>query len=231
MPKDKFKLFFSDPKKIFLYPLIKKVERFTQLRPGGLYQMYDLLNLIDQNKTRGCVVEMGCGRGGCGAFVAKVIKDQNSNRDVWLFDSFEGLSEPDASKDFKGSAKESHKIKKGYLKVEKKDVTEALRKVNLDKDKSVHVVEGWFKESLPQVKENIGEIAILRLDADLYEPTLYCLDELYQSVSIGGYVVIDDYKNWIGTRKALYEFFARNDISPYIEIYPHGGVAYFQKII
>jgi len=68
----------------------------------------------------------------------------------------------------------------------------------------------------------------LRLDADLYEPTKYSLEELYDQVEVGGYIVIDDYRNWVGCRKALYEFIYEKGIQPFIEIYPH-GVAQFKK--
>jgi O-methyltransferase len=222
------RFFLNYPSKMLLLPIINKIFRFTQLRYAGLCQMHDLINDIDDKKIPGSIVEMGCGRGGCGAFMAWTVEKNQSSRKVWLFDSFEGLSEP-TPEDFKETNKRLDEIRKGYLKVPSELPFQAMDAIGLSKKDNVEVVPGWFNDTLGGKIDEIGPIAILRLDADIYEPTKYCLENLYDRVVIGGYIVIDDYKNWSGTRRALYEFFYNRNINPYIEIYPFGGVAFFKK--
>jgi O-methyltransferase len=222
------KLFLNQPAKIKLIFPIRRIFPFSQLRFAGLCQMHDLIQLVDKNKISGSIVEMGCGRGGCGSFMADCVEKSGAKRNVWLFDSFEGLSDP-APEDFKETNKKEDEIRKGYLKVSSQLPREAMRAIGLKNPENVKVIPGWFEESLPKHLDEIGEIAILRLDADLYEPTKYCLEQMYDRVAEGGYIVIDDYKNWSGTRRALYEFFYKKNINPYIEIYPYGGVAFFKK--
>lgn len=61
-------------------------------------------------------------------------------------------------------------------------------------DERVRFVEGWFNETLPQAP--IGRIAVLRLDGDYYESTMTPLRALYDRVSPGGFVIVDDYACW-----------------------------------
>ncbi|MEK7063262.1 MAG: TylF/MycF/NovP-related O-methyltransferase [Patescibacteria group bacterium] len=218
----------THPQKLALVPLVGTVYPYTQLHFAGLCQMYDILADLRARKVQGAFVELGAGRGGCGAFVAKVSKDMNDTRPLWLLDSFEGLSEPTPA-DLQGMTKVREKVQKGYLRVAEQSVTEIVGKVAHSELSRVHIVKGWFSDTVPANRAAIGAIAILRLDADLYEPTIFGLRELYDSVVEGGYVVIDDYKNWIGARRALFEFFHERGIAPYVQEYPAGGAAYFVK--
>lgn len=74
--------------------------------------------------------------------------------------------------------------------------------------RNVHLVRGWFEETLPKTKAMIGPIALLHIDADWYASTKMCLEELYAQVVEGGIVVIDDYGTWSGCKKATDEWAA-----------------------
>jgi len=95
-------------------------------------------------------------------------------------------------------------------------------------DVAVHFHKGWFKETIPQQKEKIGKIALLRLDGDWYESTQICLEQLYDNVVSGGFVVLDDYGYWDGCRKAVDEFFAQRNIHPQLQKIDMFGY-YFMK--
>ncbi len=58
-------------------------------------------------------------------------------------------------------------------------------------DESVQFLKGWFKDTLPTAP--IEKLAILRLDGDLYESTMDSLSSLYDKVSNGGFIIVDDY--------------------------------------
>jgi len=218
--------FFRDPKKLLLLRVIHKVRSNTLLRYGGLFQVHDAIQRVDKEGIAGSIVEMGCWKGGCGAFMAYCTKKNRSNRHVWLFDSFEGLPEPSVE-DVLGATNEPSRIRRGYLTCSEDDPLNMIHE--LDLRKNVSVIKGWFQDTVPRHKKQIRQIAILRLDADTYLSTKYCLEQLYDLVALNGFVIIDDYKNWIGCRRALYEFFCEKDVNPYIQIYPYGGVAYFRK--
>ena len=87
-------------------------------------------------------------------------------------------------------------------------------KANFDRfdllDARVEFLPGWFKDTLPDA--GIGQIALLRADGDLYESTIQILDNLYDKVAPGGFVIIDDYKSWPPCKKAVDEFRARHGI-------------------
>lgn len=221
------KFLLVEPSKLLLLPLIRKVFPYTQLHYAGLCQMHDIVMSLRKAHITASIVEMGCGRGGCGALMAFASAGQQETK-VWLFDSFEGLSEPVAA-DIVGTKKDIARVAQGYLKVAEESVWEVVDSVAPHERDRVRVVKGWFNQTVPLKKKEIGAISVLRLDADLYDPTKYCLNELYDQIVPGGYVVIDDYRNWIGARKALFEFFVERGISPYVQEYPAKGAAYFVK--
>lgn len=227
LAKIPMRFIISDPKKILITPFISRVFPYTQLDYGSLVQMCDIIHEIESKEIKGNIVETGCGRGGCGVLMAKYAEQRGASREIWLLDSFQGLSEP-LEKDRRGATKKPEQIRKGYLSVGEEVVREVLEIVSLKYPDRVHIVQGWFEKSIPRIKEHIGPIAVLRLDADLYEPTKYVLEQLYDQVVPEGFIVIDDYKNWIGCRRALYEFFYEHDISPYLEQYPFGRI-FFRK--
>ncbi|MFH2028062.1 MAG: TylF/MycF/NovP-related O-methyltransferase, partial [Nanoarchaeota archaeon] len=91
----------------------------------------------------------------------------------------------------------------------------------------VHTVKGWFNKTLPEYKNKIGKVALLKLDADWYESVKCCLDNLWDNIVEGGYIYIDDY-HLSGCQKAISEHINNKGIKPVI--YPDGrGGAWFRK--
>ena len=74
--------------------------------------------------------------------------------------------------------------------------------------KNYKIIKGWFSDTLP--KSNFEKkIAILRLDADWYESTMTCFENLYKNVERGGLIIIDDYYTWDGCAMAVHEFITK----------------------
>lgn len=229
------RLFWNDPKKILLYPIIKRVFPYTLAGYRVLGQVVDAVDHIEAQNIDGAVVEMGCWNGGLGSLAAWRIAKYGGTRSVWQFDSFEGLPEfSEADKD-KAISKgvpfsDGHlgtRTATGVFKGEYEKAREISRQLGVD-DKVV-IVNGWFQDTVPQVKHKIGKIALLFVDADIYESTKYCLDELYDIVVPGGMIILDDYETWTGSRQAVYEFFVERKVYPSIRYYPHGGRPFFIK--
>lgn len=88
------------------------------------------------------------------------------------------------------------------------------------------LIEGWFQNTIPK-QTSTKQIAVLRLDGDLYESTLIPLRYLYPLLSVGGYLIVDDY-TLKGCRLACDEYFGDN----YPElVHTFDGIPYFRKIV
>jgi hypothetical protein len=79
------------------------------------------------------------------------------------------------------------------------------------------MVKGWFADTVPVTKSEIGLIALLHLDGDYYDSTMLVLTELYPQVVPGGVLAIDDYQHWLGCRRAVDEFFGDVEAMPGFE--------------
>lgn len=87
----------------------------------------------------------------------------------------------------------------------KQQVIDNFKKWNLD---NYFLVEGWFQDT---VKDYNDDIAVLRLDGDLYDSTMVCLEHLYPKLSKHGILIIDDW-NLDGCRKAFYDYFKTHEM-------------------
>ncbi len=182
--------------------LFEQVQPYTLIGGWGLLALYRLCREADRRAIRGAFVECGVFRGGCGGVMAALAARGAPSRHTWLFDSFEGLPQPSARD------RANPLARAGGFAAPIEDVRELLfEKLQLD-ERDVSIEQGWFDRTVPAARERIGPIAVLRLDADLYESTRCCLENLYDSVTPGGYVLIDDYYGWEGCRQAVDEFLA-----------------------
>ena len=147
-----------------------------------------------------------------------------------------GLPAPRADKDFEPLIEQSFKITReqsdgslapiGELVASQADAEQLLRKIGYPADMvKFHV--GWFQDTVPRAAAQIGPIAILRLDGDLYESYMVALDHLWDHVVTGGFVIIDD---WVfkGCREAVTEFFAKRNVRSYLNS-ADATVKYVQK--
>ena len=163
----------------------------------------------------GDLIETGAWRGGATIFMRGVLKAYGVNdRIVWVADSFEGLPAPDPDLfPLEAKAQSGSVIQKAYhnLAVGLEEVKRNFSAYGL-LDGQVRFLKGWFKDTLPTAP--IGALSLMRLDGDFYESTKDALNSLYDRLSPGGYVIIDDYgeDSWTYCRKAVDEFRAEQGI-------------------
>ena len=213
--------------------LFLKVKPYTMISLHRLLNIYELSESVEKNKLKGAFVECGVWKGGCSAVMAYVAKKVKSNRKIWLFDSFEGLPEP-TGKDGTRAKNFASNRTSGSLKTINKNVgtiqhvKRIFSKLRINMT-NVNIRKGWFQHTLPKAKKEIGDIAILRLDGDWYESTKVCLENLYDPVVQGGFVVIDDYGTWEGCKKAVDEFFKKRNLKVKL-IKTDNTEFYFKKI-
>lgn len=220
---------FCKGEKLECLRLVDKLLPFTMGGPLALESSFDITAKAEKEKVPGDLVECGVAQGGCAAMMALSSQYQGGKRKLWLFDSFEGLPEPtqDDYKDGK-TGEMIGPLSKGMLMA----TLDQVRSLMIDtcglSEDSVIFVKGWFQSTLPATKNRISKIAVLRLDGDWYESTKCCLENLYELVSKGGYLIIDDYATCYGCQRAVEEFLSQRHIS--VVLNPDGrGGAWFQK--
>lgn len=149
----------------------------------------------------GDLLETGVWRGGaCILMKAVLNRFHDQSRCVWLADSFQGLPKPTAVTDLD---KRFDLSDCDFMKVSQEQVEANFQRFNL-LDERVRFLKGWFCDTLP--KAPIKQLALLRLDGDLYDSTRDALNAMYRRVSPGGFIIVDDYGSWNGCRVAVDEF-------------------------
>ena len=137
----------------------------------------------------GDLVETGVWRGGVAIFM-RAILDAYDDRDRLVFaaDSFQGLPPPDTDSFPADAGNRLHAAK--ALCVTRAEVEQNFALYGL-LDERVRFVEGWFKDTLPQLHDHAW--SVIRLDGDMYESTMEALTHLYPGLSAGGFLIVDDY--------------------------------------
>lgn len=179
---------------------------------------------INANGIVGDIVECGVWMGGMSMLMVFENMKSDATRHFWLFDTFDGMPEPDRDMDG-AQAKQIYD-----------DVTNNVRTIEVKRRKwkgavidkkwdygpldvvmnnlqytgypreNFHFVKGKVEDTLP--KTLLPEkIAILRLDTDWYLSTKVELEYMYSRLQSGGVLIVDDYCSWQGARTAIDEFF------------------------
>lgn len=181
------------------------------------------LETILAESIPGDIMECGVWKGGAAIFMKAYLDTYESkDKEVWLADSFEGVPESTLRQD-----KPTDLSKKAYpgLAIPKDDVVNNFDKYGISLE-HVRFLEGWFKDTLP--KAPMKKLALLRLDGDLYESTMDILQSLYHKVSVGGFIIIDDYKALPQCEEAVHDFRSKNSITEQIQVIDSEGV-YWRK--
>jgi hypothetical protein len=136
----------------------------------------------------GDLIETGVWRGGACIFMRAILKAYGDTaRTVWVADSFQGLPDPNRAR---YPAETDPRLARGHFSAGLQQVQDNFRRYGLLDDR-VQFLVGWFRDTLPVAP--VEHIALMRLDGDLYESTMDALVNLYPKLSVGGYVIIDDY--------------------------------------
>ncbi len=196
--------------------LYKTYHDSSMVKWSGLYTAFNAVDHISKQGIKGSIIECGVWKGGCTAIMAEHLKNlQDISRDFYLYDTYEGMSEP-TDKDFSFFTKKKAKeLYKTYQKDGKTDwsvgtldtVQKTLEQTGYPQDK-IHMIEGKVEETIPQ---NIPDtIALLRLDTDWYESTRHELEHLFPKLVTGGILIVDDYGAWAGSKQAVDEYFSQH---------------------
>jgi O-methyltransferase len=200
--------------------------------PGGMTmigrtRLRNLRYCIEQilrNRIPGDFIETGVWRGGATIYMRAVLKLYGANdRTVWVADSFRGIPPPDPQY----PADENDVLHCcANLAVSQKQVESNFRAYGL-LDENVRFLPGWFEDTLKAFPAT--SLALLRIDCDLYRSTIAVLSELYDRVSTGGYVIVDDYGAIPACRRAVEDFREANNIVDPIVPIDYTGVYWIKS--
>jgi len=197
-----------------------KSREYTMVNKERSFALYEAVEYISRNNIEGDIVECGVWRGGQTMIMARtLLKENDKNRKIWLYDTYEGMSEP-TNDDVKISNQER------------------AQNLLLQKDKSTELDNIWCYAPIEEVKRNVmstgynpdnfvfvkgkvedtipdqipSKIALLRLDTDWYESTYHELVHLFPRLVKGGVLLIDDYGTWAGSKKAVDKYIKENNV-------------------
>lgn len=191
--------------------LLATVRPYTLLSQERLFSLYALAKQICIDDIPGNFVECGTYRGGTAAMLATLVRRYSLRpRNVYAFDTFEGMPEPTEFDRHQGIPANETDWGEGTLKA---PIDEYLAVVcqALNVEDLVVAIPGLFAETLPENQAKIGAIALLHADGDWYESTMDIFNNLYDSVVAEGFIQIDDYGHWEGCRQAIREIDRRRN--------------------
>ena len=191
-----------------------EIRQYTMTSIERQYNLYQSLQYVHRMKIEGSFVECGVYRGGSSLLAAMVFADLGEDRELWLYDTFAGMTAP-TEHDIKpnSSLEETRQSFEAMQKDEYNawcyagldEVKACLSRANYPQDRIRYVV-GDVTKTIPA--EIPDKIAILRLDTDFYDSTKHELEHLYDRLEGGGILIVDDYGGWEGARKAVDDYFA-----------------------
>ncbi len=199
--------------------LVDRTLPFSITSPERLVAVADAVEHVVRAGVPGAFVECGVWRGG--SVLAMVLTLQRlgvDDRDLYLFDTFEGMTEPgeaDVSRfdepalaTWRRARDAGRTAWEWFFRPELfslEHVQELLRATGYPSER-LHFVVGMVEDTVPDRAPD--EVALLRLDTDWYESTRHELEHLYPRLVPGGVLIVDDYGHWEGCRRAVDEYFA-----------------------
>lgn len=198
-----------------------KVKDFTMTSSQRIVSLCNAVDYLEKNNIEGDLVECGVWKGGSiMAAIDTLLKYNSTKRSIYLYDTFEGMPLPTEHDIKKGgisgaglSAEEIYKnsgpddLVWCYSSLD--EVKQNVAKMGYPAER-VHYIKGKVEDTIPGTIPQ--KIALLRLDTDFYESTAHELEHLYPLLVPGGVLVIDDYGEWEGARKAVDEYITNNKL-------------------
>jgi hypothetical protein len=198
----------------------RAVQPFTMTSIERYSALCRSVDYIARNRVAGDIVECGVWKGGSMMAIARTLLAHDTTRQLYLFDTFEGMSEPTEmdvlSRDRKATAadlmeaekqNQSNSLVWAYSPLD--EVKRNMRSTGYDESRITYV-KGKVDDTLPGNAP--ASISLLRLDTDWYESTYHELVHLYPRLSPGGVLIIDDYGHWEGARRAVDQYFQEKNL-------------------
>lgn len=208
---------------------VQFVSPYTMTSPERIRALCSAVRYIEEAGIAGAVVECGVWRGGSMMAVARTLLNRSvANRELYLFDTFEGMTEP-GPHDISLTGESAVSLLKGADRSEEdrmwcyapiNRVAQALASTNYPHER-IHLIPGRVEDTLTSAAP--GQIALLRLDTDWYESTRHEMEILFPRLQQGGVLIIDDYGHWQGARKAVDEYVRTHGLKLFLHSIDYTG--------
>jgi O-methyltransferase len=193
---------------------------YTMTTVERMYSLYKAVEYIIRNNIKGNFVECGVWRGGSSMLIAATLKKFNvTDRKIYLYDTFEGMSMP-TEKDVNLTGRTAADLMRSSEKsdsstvwcyADMNDVDVNMKKTGYPFE-NIHLVKGKVEDTIPATLPE-SQLALLRLDTDWYESTTHEMNHLYPLLTKNGVLILDDYGHWQGAKQAVDEYFTQKNIS------------------
>ena len=200
--------------------LWNKVQSRTMTSKYRIDALRQSVEYIQANAVPGDIVECGVWRGGSMMAAALTLRRLGGTRSLWLYDTFSGMTPPGPDDlDFQGRAAAELLAGDTSLKTlilaksSLDDVRAGMRETEYPEE-LIKYISGSVKSTIPQSVPD--KIALLRLDTDWFKSTYHELVHLWSRISPRGVLIIDDYGDWAGAKKAVDKFFREIGAHPFL---------------
>jgi O-methyltransferase len=187
----------------------QQVAPYTMTSPERIQALVDSVRYLERHHIAGAFVECGVWRGGS-MMAAALALSGDTNRELYLFDTYEGMPPPgNLDIDYSGAsavaqiANDPSRVGAIAAVAHLDEVRRNMASTGYP-DSQVHYIEGKVEDTVPKLAP--GQIALLRLDTDWYESTHHELLHLFPRVVSGGVLIVDDYGHWKGARQAVDDY-------------------------
>ncbi|MEM7429031.1 MAG: TylF/MycF/NovP-related O-methyltransferase [Pseudomonadota bacterium] len=212
-------------------PLISRLrsDRITYLPDARLQSIIKCIDEVKAKCVPGNFAEFGLALGGSGILIANQL---DANRRFLGFDVF-GMIPPPSDADGPDVHERYEIIRSGqsrgiggtgtyygYRDDLLAEVSEAFTRHGVAPDgERVLLHQGLFEDTIHLLGEE--PVAFAHIDCDWYDPSLLCLDEVAARMPEGGMMIVDDFQDWSGSRKASLEFLLNNEQFIPVAVSPH----------
>jgi len=210
--------------------VIAALAPYTMTSPERLWSLLGAVRHVTSLGLPGAFVECGVWRGGSVmAMAGELMRLGVTDRPIWLYDTFAGMTDPTAEDVEAGSGVTAREMLAStdvgdgnnvWCVAGRADVEANVRSTGYP-DSMLTFVEGDVSATLVETAPE--QIALLRLDTDWYASTRSELEVLYPRLVEGGVCILDDYGHWGGARKAVDEYFATHGPRPYMHPIDYSG--------
>ena len=216
---------FSRPRRDATEAIVARALPHTMTGEARLRALVAEVRRVVHEGVPGDLAECGVWRGGSVLAMVLTLQDEGAtDRGIWLYDTFEGMTAPTEA-DTSQYAPPAQETWREAQDAGQRAWPEVFSEEAFDEHRVratvlssgypadlVHVVKGAVEQTIPD--RTPEQLALLRLDTDWYESTRHELEHLYPRLASGGALVLDDYGHWDGARRAVDEYFAAHPPAP-----------------
>ncbi|MBK8207349.1 MAG: class I SAM-dependent methyltransferase [Planctomycetes bacterium] len=225
---EKFPIGYSEADKA----IYREAKPFTMTDREKVLSLIHAVRYVINAGIPGDIVECGVWKGGSMMAIARTLLTAGvQDRELYLFDTYEGMSTPTAKDvNHKGhdarqvfdDTKFSDREGSDWCYAALDEVKANLARIGYPAAR-IHYIRGKVEDTLPAAAPE--QIALLRLDTDWYESTLHEMRTLYPRLVPGGVLIIDDYYTWQGSKDAVDEYLVEHGLKLFLAPLSSGATA------